>query len=404
MGPTTFSTTEAPEIRILSIGGDLRVTGWDLNQCQAESDRPSDLTCEQTAEGGRLACRSDMAVSVPRRARVIIENVRGDAKAKALEGALEIESVGGSLTLRHTGAVSAAQVNGDIDAKQISGPLKVKVASGWANARGVSGDLEIDVRGDLNVSQAGGSIRARAGGDMDLRRCLAAGVEYTLEAGGDIRLRVDPGLWARFEMQAGGEVITRGREAQAEGNAKYQVMTLGSEEAGGVQAQVRARAGNDVILGWEPASAEMEDLGEDISKMANEYAAQIESQAHSHMAELERMLAERLAKVNVPPGTVEVRGAEVAAHVRQAMEHASDKARRKAEAWQRKMERQAPRSRPDWGSRGEAPGRERGAAPPPPPVEPVSEAERLMILRMLAEGKITVDQAEKLLAALEGRA
>ena len=34
--------------------------------------------------------------------------------------------------------------------------------------------------------------------------------------------------------------------------------------------------------------------------------------------------------------------------------------------------------------------------------EPVSDEERLMILRMLHEQKITSEQAEKLLAALEG--
>ena len=43
---------------------------------------------------------------------------------------------------------------------------------------------------------------------------------------------------------------------------------------------------------------------------------------------------------------------------------------------------------------------------PPAPVEPaapVTDQERLLVLQMLQEQKITVEQAEKLLAALEGR-
>jgi hypothetical protein len=40
--------------------------------------------------------------------------------------------------------------------------------------------------------------------------------------------------------------------------------------------------------------------------------------------------------------------------------------------------------------------------PPTPPGEPVSEDERLMILRMLEQKKITMEQAEELLSALEG--
>jgi hypothetical protein len=37
-----------------------------------------------------------------------------------------------------------------------------------------------------------------------------------------------------------------------------------------------------------------------------------------------------------------------------------------------------------------------------PPVEPVSDAERMAILKMLQEKKISAEDAEKLLAALEG--
>jgi hypothetical protein len=40
--------------------------------------------------------------------------------------------------------------------------------------------------------------------------------------------------------------------------------------------------------------------------------------------------------------------------------------------------------------------------PPTPPSEPVAEEERLAVLKMLAEKKITAEQAEQLLNALEG--
>jgi hypothetical protein len=38
-----------------------------------------------------------------------------------------------------------------------------------------------------------------------------------------------------------------------------------------------------------------------------------------------------------------------------------------------------------------------------PPVEPVSDDERMTILRMVEQGKISVTDAEKLLSALEGK-
>ena len=404
MAQVVFPTSETPAITIVSVRGDLRLAGWDLSQFQAEVSSQDDLTAEQVEEGVRLTCRSDVTVTVPRRASVMIQDVSGDVKVRALDGTLDIQTVNGCLTLRHTGAVSAARVNGDVDAKRVGGKLKLATVAGSVYARGVSGEIEAEVRGDLAVSQAGQPIRARAGGDIDLRRFLAPGAEYNLEAGGDIRLRVEPGIWARVEMQARGEVIVRGPVGQGEGDTKYRVVTLGQGGAAGeAAAHVMARAGGDVVLGGSAATADMDDLGEDISRLADEYAAQIETQVHSRMAELEQQLAERLAQVNVPAGTVDVHSAEVAARVREAVERASDKARRKAEAVQRKAERQASRSRPDWGWKFEMPPGGPGAAPATPAPEPVSEEERTAILRMLAAGKISVDEAEKLLAALEGR-
>jgi hypothetical protein len=42
--------------------------------------------------------------------------------------------------------------------------------------------------------------------------------------------------------------------------------------------------------------------------------------------------------------------------------------------------------------------------PPKPPAEPVSDTERMAILKMVADKKITADEASRLLAALEGEA
>ena len=41
--------------------------------------------------------------------------------------------------------------------------------------------------------------------------------------------------------------------------------------------------------------------------------------------------------------------------------------------------------------------------PPPPPSDPVTDEERMSILRMVEQKKISIAEAEKLLAALEGK-
>jgi hypothetical protein len=84
-------------------------------------------------------------------------------------------------------------------------------------------------------------------------------------------------------------------------------------------------------------------------------------------------------------------------------QEAARRAEQRAQAAMRRTEEQlrraAARSSGAWGTDWNAPA----PPPPPPPVEPITDQERLMVLKMLQEGKITVEQAEQLLAALEGR-
>jgi hypothetical protein len=96
------------------------------------------------------------------------------------------------------------------------------------------------------------------------------------------------------------------------------------------------------------------------------------SQFESQMSQVQRDLEQRFGKFD-----------------KQA-EKAAERAARSAERAKRRAERAA-------GSWGFPAGR-----PPAPPSEPVTDQERLMILKMVEEGKITADQAAQLLSALEG--
>ncbi|HLA01706.1 MAG TPA: hypothetical protein VJ019_03000, partial [Aestuariivirga sp.] len=82
--------------------------------------------------------------------------------------------------------------------------------------------------------------------------------------------------------------------------------------------------------------------------------------------------------------------------VEQAARSAEKTAKRAARRVERSVGRHAPRWNVNWTAGGPFP-------PPPPAAGPVSEAEQLAILKMLQEKKITAEEADKLLAALEGK-
>jgi hypothetical protein len=90
------------------------------------------------------------------------------------------------------------------------------------------------------------------------------------------------------------------------------------------------------------------------------------------------------------------------------VEQATARAAKRAEEAARRIGRHAERQARRWKGNSKMGGWNwevgpKGVpTPPTPPSEPVAEQERMAILKMLAEKKITAEQAEQLLNALEG--
>jgi hypothetical protein len=158
------------------------------------------------------------------------------------------------------------------------------------------------------------------------------------------------------------------------------------------KAEVILRAKGDLAVSergesWGPATDVQFEFAMD------SWSQQFEAQ----MAEMQRKLEERLANIPfVDSEHVARRAQEAAERARRQAERAAERARARAERASRKPERHAHGVgvRMSWGP----------PSPPKPPAEPVSDTERMAILRMVADKKITADEASRLLAALEGEA
>jgi hypothetical protein len=89
------------------------------------------------------------------------------------------------------------------------------------------------------------------------------------------------------------------------------------------------------------------------------------------------------------------RAQEKISKARQKLERKLEAARRKQEIKAQAAQRRARvHSKRSWGY---------DTPTPPTPPDPVSEEERLMILNMLEQKKISLEEAEQLLAALDGK-
>jgi hypothetical protein len=159
-------------------------------------------------------------------------------------------------------------------------------------------------------------------------------------------------------------------------------------------------------------------------KYNEQIGRQIESQISAQMEAITRQLNEQMSGLSAlidQAGLTPEQSERIMQQARESSERATAKAQEKMRRAQEKLERklEAARRREEMHAqaaerRAQSRGRkswsfEWPSAPTPPrppaPPEPaqVSDEERLMILRMLEQKKITLEEAEQLLAALEGK-
>lgn len=409
----TFETSATPRIHLTNIGGDLRIIGWEQNQILAQGQQ---LQHTQEGDTFTLQAGGNCTLRVPQQAVLQVGQVGGDLKAKVLAGDLQLAMVGGDAILRQVGAVVADLVSGDLSIKKANGSVRVQMASADVAVREVTGDVLVtQAAGDVAVREVTGHVRINALGDAILSINFMPNQDYAIQANGDAVLRVRPDASARFIIQSS-EVSVKAAGAQVEKQGRQHTVTLGSGAA-----TVNVTAHGDVVVtnAVEPAETGAEEWGFDDGFLA-QVEAQVEAQIETQMADLEQRLNQHFASLNLDSSRAEA----IAARARAAADRAQEKLRRKTEAIQQKLERQrkqaeTQRQRETERSKrfawmfqtGGQPGPRSPMppvpptppVPPVPPTAPVAEEERLAILRMLEQGKINVADAEKLLAALEGK-
>jgi hypothetical protein len=409
-----------PEIEITSCRGDLAITSGDAAELVVRVEGQELLTVEERDGAVAVVIDGDGQLSVPDGAvlRIVqvhgdlalqavsasttvatvrgdlrldggmgtlsLDAVQGDMSAKGWIGPFSARTLGGDLRLQQmTGEVHLTAVNGDLAADEINGPLAVESVAGDAYLRQLNGPLSAQSIGaDLMGRDwlVGGEV-AQVGGDATLKTLFVGPHTTQVKARGSIVATALPGSSATFTLRAAGGVRAKGLDGDTTEEGQWQ----GSVGEGEAQVTLTASHGSillkaagetapaDAALGFEAEMADAEDLAWRIQQRVAEKLSKIDFEAIA-LREAER--ARRQAE-------------KEAARAQRAVE----KARRRAERSREKASR-----RRHWHVEWEA--------RPAPPKRPkrsggVSEEERLAVLKMLAEGQISADEAETLLAALE---
>ena len=359
MSITNYATSSAPQLT-LTCHNDLTISGANDSRITIaiDADAPANRL-ERNGETFTVTAMAACDVTCPSGAAITIELVSGDLRVTHIKGTLVIVTVNGDATLRDVGPTDARTVQGDLAARGVEGDLRIGTVRGDARLKHIGGPVTADrISGDLVAHDLGqGAAFQHIAGDAAFELAFAPGHSYTAQANGDITLRINGG-GAEFDLSAAGEVRSRVLLTDWQSAGHHATGTLGDGAA-----QVTLKATGDLLIlpgqstgGFDP-NIFSDQVGSLIDLALNQFEAQMARTPHN----LEEHWGQN--------ATVERR---------------AERAKRRAE-----------RAAGSWGAFFST-GRPTASA------EPVSEAERLLVLKMVEAGQISIEDAAKLLSSLEG--
>jgi DUF4097 and DUF4098 domain-containing protein YvlB len=368
MTNANYTTSTTPQLTIIC-HADLQIVGTadNLVVIDIEDDSPASRV-ERKDDVVSITAMNDCDISCPIGTALTIEHVSGDLRVTQVTGSLAINAVNGDAVLKDVGAVAIKTVQGDLTVRSAEGDVQTDIVRGDATLKRVAGSVAINkVAGNLVVDDLGGGLAVNTvNGDATLETALHSGQIYVTKASGDVTFRVKGG-GGQFTLNCRGDLRVRVPMANWTGNDRS-----GAGLYGEGTAQVTLVANGDLLV--LPAATGSPVDADQISGQVEALIELAMSQFETQMSKVQHDLEQRFGKLD------------------KHTEKAAERAARSAERAKRRAEHAAG----SWSfSFGRPP------TPPTPPSEPVSDQERLLILKMVEEGKIDVDQAAQLLSALE---
>jgi hypothetical protein len=359
----TITAGRSPKIFIERVDGDLSLVGWESEEILIKADE-EELRVSQNGDEVKISCGDDASIRVPKAASVFIQNIGGDAAIRGILGGIELREAGGDLSIRDVDNVAIDTIHADLSLRGAKGHLSVGHAHADVSIRDVDGNVSLEsIADDLALRDVRGNVNANVGEDVVLYLNPQPGNAYSITAGEDILLVMPPKTNATLTLNAD-EIDIEWKDIANEEDATSRVVTLGNGAA-----MINLNAGGDIRV------SNQSDAGESAEDFGN------------------------FAGIGVDWSGF---GERISRQVEQATRRASQKAEDAVKRAERSVERAERRGAFLKVGRWNWDVTPRGVPTPPKP--PVSEEERLEILKMLQEKKITAEEADKLLSALEGDA
>jgi len=402
----TIPIEEISKLEVTSTGGSLVLTGWNRDEIQIK-DHSDQNSIKKTKTAVKISFPGDSIINIPHDLPVVIKSIGRDALIKGISTELKISSIGRDLVISDCGQSTINSVGGDTFARRIQGDLVIKNVGNDCLVDNIQGQVSIQqVGNDIQIDKVAGGIEAQAAGDGQVNVSPVPWQAYRVEVVGNLSVGLPDDCNAELSLQSDAGDIT----------IKYGDLDVNigefesSQMLGEGGPSVILSAGGKVFISSDKYSwfSGFQIDTDEFESLAADFSSQTAEQIKNHLSHLEIDLQESLSGLSnsldsiglseknlkeiktqlEETGRQAVQKAEIAAIKAKAkVEKNIAKAQRKA----RKMRRKS--SEFDLNqflvNQVEKPS--------------VTEKERLMILEMLQEKKISLEEADELLKALDGK-
>jgi hypothetical protein len=346
----------------------LDVEGWEKPEIWIETDM-NVQRIRREDDGIYLLFVDDASVKVPEQARVVIQKANGNARIRKVIGDIEVESVSGNLAVQQVGNVKVSRVSGsclvqnidgELEVHSVGGNLKGKDCFGMVRAERVSAGVEL-----LSL-HAGAEVRAM--GDINM--------SFLSESNAPVRLRTSAGISLNlpFELDA---------EMKVKTNAHLTELIIGDRHE-----KIRHRK-HVLLVGEGRRKFDLEAGGK-----VRVVAEQVEDTEILALFEELETLWDELKRENIARQEVNQNNAEVD----EGIDVSQEEMRQAEERVQVALKHVKSRLQ----SMGYEPAADAPSGEADSPQQNMDlTGERLIIMRLLGENRITIEEADKLLEALE---
>jgi hypothetical protein len=392
---------------VIKAHGNLDLQGWDKKEISIITD----LNVQKIVRSGNefnFIFVDDCEMRVPYDSPIIIERASGNARVRELMN-LVVRRVTGNLALQQLDVAEIEHVDGNCLLQDIKLKIKIGKVNGHLKGQNIRGPLTADrISGDVELPSVSAGAKIRSTGSIRLGLVTNSQEEVNLNASGKVLLTVPLDVDATFQ------VSTRSMKTELSIGSRTDVIKARDYETkfGEGRRKIVIEASDKVrISGEKLDETEMQELFKDLDELWEEL--KIQSDARREAREKE-----------IPFGVHMVD--RVAGVVDEAMESAfrnindiplqiniDEKTIKNAEQRLQMAVQRIEQKIRNLGFDFFEDTNPTAPTPPTPPSPPssgetyddvqseVSAEDRLVIIRMLQEKKISLEEADQLLESLE---